>query len=61
MDANEYALKVQPAAKSLGMLLNQAHWLGKGSRRTGDGRDPPGAGRKRAGAPRSEPERSKSR
>jgi hypothetical protein len=30
MDANEYALKVQPAAKSLGMLLNQAHWLGKG-------------------------------
>ena len=30
MDANEYALKVQPAAKTLGMLLNQAHWLGKG-------------------------------
>jgi DNA primase catalytic core len=30
MDANEYALHVQPAAKSLGMLLNQAHWLGKG-------------------------------
>ena len=30
MDANEYALKVQPAAKSLGVLLNKAHWLGKG-------------------------------
>ena len=32
MDANEYALKVQPAAKSLGMLLNKAAWLGKGAR-----------------------------
>ena len=30
MDANEYALKVQPAAKSLGVLLNRAAWLGKG-------------------------------
>jgi DNA primase catalytic core len=30
MDANEYGLKVQPAAKSLGVLLNTAHWLGKG-------------------------------
>ena len=30
MDANEYALKVQPAAKSLEMLLNKAQWLGKG-------------------------------
>ena len=34
MDANEYALKVQPAAKSLGMLLNKAEWLGKGQRPT---------------------------
>jgi DNA primase len=34
MDANEYALKVQPAAKSLGMLLNKAEWLGKGQRST---------------------------
>ena len=31
MDANEYGLKVQPAAKTLGILLNQAHWLGKGT------------------------------
>ena len=31
MDANEYALKVQPAAKSLGLLIRQAQWLGKGS------------------------------
>jgi DNA primase catalytic core len=29
MDANEYALKVTPAAKSLGVLLNRASWLGK--------------------------------
>jgi DNA primase catalytic core len=32
MDANEYARKVQPAAKSLGVLLNKAEWLGKGQR-----------------------------
>ncbi len=32
MDANEYALKVTPAAKSLGVLLNRASWLGKGKR-----------------------------
>ena len=30
MDANEYALKVTPAARSLGVLLNKAEWLGKG-------------------------------
>src|SRR6266850_523334 len=34
MDANEYALKVTPAAKSLGMLLGKATWLGKGQRPT---------------------------
>ncbi|WP_345817673.1 toprim domain-containing protein (plasmid) [Paraburkholderia sp. PREW-6R] len=32
MDANGYAGKVQPAEKSLGLLLQQAEWLGKGSR-----------------------------
>jgi DNA primase catalytic core len=32
MDANEYARKVTPAAKSLGVLLNRAAWLGKGRR-----------------------------
>jgi DNA primase len=32
MDANEYALKVTPAAKSLGVLLSRASWLGKGQR-----------------------------
>ena len=31
-DANGYARQVQPAAKSLGLLLNAAVWLGKGSR-----------------------------
>ena len=30
MDANAYALKVQPAAKSLGLLLRTAEWLGHG-------------------------------
>jgi DNA primase catalytic core len=30
MDANDYALKVTPATKSLGMLLSKAAWLGKG-------------------------------
>ncbi|NJL28517.1 MAG: toprim domain-containing protein, partial [Thermoanaerobaculia bacterium] len=30
MDANEYALKVQPAAKSLDLLLRQAQWMGEG-------------------------------
>jgi hypothetical protein len=32
MDANEYALKVTPAAKSLRVLLNRAAWIGKGQR-----------------------------
>jgi len=31
MDANEYALKVQPAQKSLGLALSQAAWMGKPS------------------------------
>ncbi len=30
MDANEYALKVTPAAKSLGVLIRKAEWLGNG-------------------------------
>lgn len=30
MDANDYALKVQPAAKSLGLAIRKAVWLGKG-------------------------------
>jgi DNA primase len=34
MDANEYARKVQPAAKSLGVMLNKAEWLGKGRKPT---------------------------
>ena len=29
-DANEYARQVQPPAKSLGLLLNAAAWMGKG-------------------------------
>jgi len=32
MDVNAYALKVQPASKSLGVLLNKSEWLGKGQR-----------------------------
>ncbi len=30
MDANEYAAKVQPAAKSLSLLIRKAEWMGKG-------------------------------
>jgi DNA primase catalytic core len=40
MDANEYALKVTPAAKSLGVLLNRASWLGKGQRPESDVAEP---------------------
>jgi DNA primase len=32
MDANDYALKVAPAAKSLGVLIRKAAWLGQGKR-----------------------------
>ena len=32
MDANEYALKVQPADKSLGLVVRHAQWMGKGRR-----------------------------
>jgi DNA primase len=32
MDANDYARKVKPADKSLGVLLQQAEWIGKGRR-----------------------------
>ena len=38
MDANEYALKVTPAAKSLGMVIRKAEWIGSGAPRTA--RDP---------------------
>jgi len=31
MDANEYALKVAPASKSLGVAIRSAQWLGKGA------------------------------
>ncbi|MGH8326192.1 MAG: toprim domain-containing protein, partial [Steroidobacteraceae bacterium] len=30
MDANEYALKLKPAEKSLGLVIRKAAWLGKG-------------------------------
>jgi len=33
LDANSYALKVKPAAKSLGVLIRKASWLGKGQGR----------------------------
>jgi len=32
MDANEYALKVQPPLKSLGLVIRKAEWLGQGER-----------------------------
>ena len=33
MDANEYALQVKPTAKSLGVVIRSAVWLGKGKAR----------------------------
>ena len=39
MDANEFAQKVTPAAKSLGVLLNRAEWIGKGKRPSIPGAD----------------------
>jgi DNA primase len=47
MDANEYAQKVQPADKSLALLLNSAQWLGAGAR--------PAVQAKPAAAPPPEP------
>src|SRR5882724_1459832 len=34
MDANEYALKVTPVEKSLGVVIKQAQWLGNGKAKT---------------------------
>ncbi len=31
LDANDYALKLTPASKSLGLLIRKAEWLGKGA------------------------------
>jgi hypothetical protein len=31
MDANAYSLKVQPASKSLGVLIRKAQWMEQGS------------------------------
>jgi DNA primase len=31
MDANEYALRMQPATKALGLVLRNAQWMGKGN------------------------------
>ncbi len=39
MDANEYALHVQPAGKSLSLVIRQAEWIGTG---TPPPREPPG-------------------
>lgn len=33
MDANQYALEVQPAHKSLGVVIRSAQWLGKGDKK----------------------------
>ena len=46
MDANEYARKVQPAGKSLALLLNSAQWLGQGA-----GARPPMPGHNAAAPP----------
>ncbi|MFN9503672.1 MAG: CHC2 zinc finger domain-containing protein [Rubrivivax sp.] len=40
MDANEYACKVQPAGKSLGLLVRKAEWMGKGAAPKRDAAEP---------------------
>ena len=40
MDANSYALKVQPADKSLGLVIRKAVWLGKAKPNEVDGGKP---------------------
>ena len=55
MDANEYGLKVQPAAKSLGLLIRKAVWLGKG-----DAPAPTTATKEETTAPTVEPMRQAS-
>lgn len=40
MDANEYALKVQPASKSLGVALRHARFMGSGSPKTKQAQPP---------------------
>lgn len=40
MDANEYALRMSPPSKALGLLLRSAEWLGKGKKTSGVARSP---------------------
>ena len=60
MDVNEYALKVQPAPKSLGLSVRKALWLGKGAPRTAKAADPILGPQASAAVP-SAPERRPSR
>jgi DNA primase catalytic core len=54
MDANDYALKVTPAAKSLGVAVRKALWLGKGAAPARSSpAEPEPLARTRAGAPSS--------
>ncbi len=58
MDANEYALKVTPAEKSLALLLHSATWLGKGTaRRRRHGRWRPRRRRRRGATAPERPRR----
>jgi len=49
MDANEYALSVQPAEKGLGVVIRAATWLGQGD-------DPPPSGGEPIVVPNNSPE-----
>ena len=56
MDANEYALKVQPARRRSGVLLRSAVWLGSGKRRRASRRQRrPAATAEAAALPRPRP------
>ncbi|MBK8938277.1 MAG: toprim domain-containing protein [Polyangiaceae bacterium] len=53
MDVNEYAAKVKPATESLGLVLRQARWMGKGE---GPAHDTRASEAPRRGTPRGEEE-----
>ena len=51
MDANEYALKVTPATRSLGVAIRKAVWLGKGEAKAAPEIEPQASAESRVSAP----------
>jgi hypothetical protein len=55
MDANEYGCGVKPSRRSLGVLLNSAHWLGKGQPATVTVSEPEPAAKEETALPEPDP------